>query len=307
MYEDLTLGGEGARSVLDGLSGGPTGEDEENDHIHRLLQLLGQPEPTVESATRTPAEPATEATEDFTAAALVESVEAATEAAPEAVVQEAERDAPAGGHATSHKPSGLINFLQEDELAETDKAAPATNGENAEEDFEIVPSMKAHEVSTISITQYAWEADRRPLVCNHPLRLPSPPKRRPPQPYLLSREHLPPLRRSQPETGPTWTTMTSSLAGLLPRHPRKRPNQRLLTPPPESRNSFVPSRLPLLRVQHPLRLPKRRVDHPEEQRANDDRTSRDRGSRAAMGSRESLSSLNRPCRGKSWWTTTDSN
>ena len=152
MYEDLTTGGERAQTVLSDLVAGPNGQDEEGDRVHHLLQLLDQPEASVESATETPAEAATE---DFTAAALVESVEAATEAAPDAVVPEAEREALSDGHAAAHKPStGMINFLQEDELAANAGESAAGQAEastsdaavTADEDFEIVPQMEAHEV-----------------------------------------------------------------------------------------------------------------------------------------------------------------
>lgn len=164
LYEDLLTGGEAAQGVLDVLVSGPNGEDEENDHVHYLLDLLSQPAPApsqvVESATDTPAEPATDA--DFTAAALAESVEAATEATPEAVVSQ--EDVPmssANGHATAHQPAKTtINFLQEDELevlASAGAVAPAETAEAAEpaddlkddpieQSYEIVPSLEAHQV-----------------------------------------------------------------------------------------------------------------------------------------------------------------
>jgi len=165
MYEDLTTGGESAQTVLSNLVAGPNGQDEEGDRVHHLLHLLDQPEPSVESGTETPAEVATE---DFTAAALVESVEAATQAAPEAVVPEAEREALSEGHAAAHKPStGMINFLQEDELAANAGESAAGQAEartpdaaiTADEDFEIVPQMAPHEVGQEPLL--GWEADNQ--------------------------------------------------------------------------------------------------------------------------------------------------
>lgn len=146
MFEDLTAGREGAQAVLDSLVGGSTGQDEENDRVHHLLQLLARPEPTVESASGTPAEGATE---DFTATALAESVEAVTAAAPDAVVPAEEQEVLTKAHASAHQPSsGLINFLQEDELVQAEQVDVADGIDaTAEEDFEIVPSMEAHQVS----------------------------------------------------------------------------------------------------------------------------------------------------------------
>ena len=104
IYEDITLGGQAAISALEGLVNGPKGEDEENDHVHHLLQLLSQPEEANEGAIE-------EATEDYTAAALVTSTEKAVEAVPEAVVPEEENELVNGA---SQQPT--INFLQADEL-----------------------------------------------------------------------------------------------------------------------------------------------------------------------------------------------
>ena len=122
LYEDLTTGGEAATAVLDSLVHGLTGEDEENDHIHHLLDLLAQPDqPVVESASLSPTQTA-EAHEDFTAAALAGSAEEAIEAVPEAVVPEEQREvlseSVAHDHPISHQPPtlGAINFLQDDEL-----------------------------------------------------------------------------------------------------------------------------------------------------------------------------------------------
>lgn len=144
MYEDLTSGGEVGRAVLDGLAKGKNGEDEEDDHIHHLLELLDQPEPIVESGVATPAEPHA----DFTGAALAESAEEAVKAVPEAAAEKADL---ANGHSTSHEAasSGLINFLQEDEL-ESRSVQRASEPVAQEEDFEIVPQMEPHQVSPLT-------------------------------------------------------------------------------------------------------------------------------------------------------------
>jgi hypothetical protein len=102
---ELTTGGEAATAVLDSLVHGLTGEDEENDHIHHLLDLLAQPDqPVVESASLSPTQTA-EAHEDFTAAALAGSAEEAIEAVPEAVVPEEQREVLSESIST-----GLINL-----------------------------------------------------------------------------------------------------------------------------------------------------------------------------------------------------
>lgn len=148
MYEDLTLGGEAAQAVLEGLVMGPAGEDEENDHIHHLFALLDRPEPVVESALATPGEPH----EDYTGAALAESAEEAVQAVPESAVEATELP---NGHPKSHEPtsSGAINFLQEDELESG--AQPVAS----EEDYEIVPQMEAHQVGRLDGSRWV-SADR---------------------------------------------------------------------------------------------------------------------------------------------------
>ncbi|KAK8861248.1 hypothetical protein IAR55_002067 [Kwoniella newhampshirensis] len=140
MYEDLTNGRETAAAVISGLVRGPVGEDEENDHVHELLDLLSQSDSQTTEMTTPEAEE--EAIETPVAEPIPEVVQAVS--APrseqglpndhdeEPTIEAEEASAPPQAATTGS--SGALNFLQEDELAE-------------EESFEVVPRLAAHQTS----------------------------------------------------------------------------------------------------------------------------------------------------------------
>ncbi|OCF32360.1 hypothetical protein I316_06029 [Kwoniella heveanensis BCC8398] len=128
MHEDLVAGGQRGADVLAGLLKGPTDEDEENDHVHHLLKLLG-------SADSYPAD-----------ASAPEEEEVSEEGAPE--IEEPISTAVSdhglpNGHTAEEGPApiapagastGALNFLQEDELADEDS-------------YEVKPHLEPHQTS----------------------------------------------------------------------------------------------------------------------------------------------------------------
>ncbi|WWC68891.1 uncharacterized protein I206_102827 [Kwoniella pini CBS 10737] len=116
MYEDLISGGERGSEVIAGLIRGPTGEDEENDHVHHLLTLLtGSDSEQIDKVTPEEIE-----TED---APTVEVQEPASKASsenslPNGDVKQEVESVQANGQ-------GALNFLQEDELVEEDIDIPS--------------------------------------------------------------------------------------------------------------------------------------------------------------------------------------
>ncbi|WWD16851.1 hypothetical protein CI109_101283 [Kwoniella shandongensis] len=140
MYEDLIAGGESGAAIISGLVKGPVGDDEENDHVHHLLDLLSESDSLpVEEAALEAEEEVTETPEAEPVPEVVQPVSAprSEQGLPnghgEDTTVESE-DVPAPSEAPAAGRSGALNFLQEDELAE-------------EESFEVVPKLAAHQTS----------------------------------------------------------------------------------------------------------------------------------------------------------------
>ncbi len=166
MYEDLFAGGEAAKAVLIGLAKGPLGDDEESqspllpsaddpklndvdDHVHHLIHLLDQSEPETEPQPE--AEPAGEADvrldvqpeDHFEATAEVfetrqHDAEPLDQATPPVSRTQSDTSMPNGHVEEKPVSSGMLNFLQEDELAEP----------GIEDGYEVVPMLEPHQVSS---------------------------------------------------------------------------------------------------------------------------------------------------------------
>ncbi|WVR04121.1 hypothetical protein IAU60_001120 [Kwoniella sp. DSM 27419] len=125
MHEDLLAGGDAASGVIAGLVAGATGEDEENDHVHALLKLLAESDVTSEEVV---APQTDEAAPDADQAEIVEpaSLAASVSEPPEGQDEYENSVAPSGSAAGTI--GGALNFLQEDELA--DSVGPAVTLED---------------------------------------------------------------------------------------------------------------------------------------------------------------------------------
>ncbi|WVW79868.1 hypothetical protein I302_101838 [Kwoniella bestiolae CBS 10118] len=133
MYDDLLAGGERGSEVIAGLVRGSTGDDEENDHIHHLLSLLATPDSqpadngAVEEVDLEESQPAPEVEEPVSKAPSVNGLVNGVAG------EEDDTPAPTSVNGSTTAGQGALNFLQEDELAE--------------EEFEIVPSLRADQTS----------------------------------------------------------------------------------------------------------------------------------------------------------------
>ncbi|WVQ94562.1 hypothetical protein IAU59_001642 [Kwoniella sp. CBS 9459] len=130
MHEDLVAGGERGAGVLAGLVRGPTEEDEDIDHVHHLLKLLG----TAESYPADASAPEVEGSQGESAPEVEEpiSTTASEHGLPNGYTAQ---DSPAAAPiAATGASTGALNFLQEDELAD-------------EESYEVVPHLEPHQTS----------------------------------------------------------------------------------------------------------------------------------------------------------------
>nr|XP_018264294.1 uncharacterized protein I303_02459 [Kwoniella dejecticola CBS 10117]OBR86452.1 hypothetical protein I303_02459 [Kwoniella dejecticola CBS 10117] len=113
MYEDLLTGGEAGKVVIAGLVSGPTGDDEENDHIHHLMTLLSASD-SAQDEDATPEEGELEETP------IPEVEEAQSKAPSESGLPNGDTqiEEPIQTNVNGGAAQGALNFLQDDELAE---------------------------------------------------------------------------------------------------------------------------------------------------------------------------------------------
>ncbi|KAI9632245.1 uncharacterized protein MKK02DRAFT_30112 [Dioszegia hungarica] len=170
MYEELLGGGEAAAGVLRGLVKGSTGDDEENDHIHKLLELVSQSsvdeavEPAADADAEVEAAPQTTNGQDRTpVGASMAQDESKSIAKGNGSGHEEEDSAPV--HPSKQSGGGLV-FLQDDELdsgrteretevgQEDGQGQAQAEGDGEGDGFEMVEQPAAHEDMFKRITEH---------------------------------------------------------------------------------------------------------------------------------------------------------